>query len=218
MQAQKTTRLIFAKALIRDVWAYVAAVSTVLGYVFLPRHWFWVIPGGIAALVIIGAFRTVTEVRKDCETRVTKLTSDKTNLEQENDDLKQSNADLKQKIRKLEGENVSLKRRPYNEDQRRLTEEKLRKLNAAERDLLRFLSLLGRTEQDALQANCQDHPNLFGRALDPVERDGLVTKTEERQPGRASILVHWQINPSFEATLKDLLFPCEESENPHFTF
>ncbi len=126
-------------------------------------------------------------------------------------DLQRENDDQQTEIERLQT-------RPYDLEHRRLAEGKVRNFPHTEKDLLRFLLHHGRTEQSQLQKQCQDHPAVFSTALGNVERAGLILRNEVPRPGRASIDLYWQINPTFEAVLRDLLFPSDNTGSPKFVF
>lgn len=86
---------------------------------------------------------------------------------------------------------------------RRLAEEKLAKLSPASKRLVIYLLHHGKTEQDALAKTCRA-PDQF-EAIQQASREGLVKASVAGNPARPGTLYFWEVNPAFEAVLKDLL-------------
>jgi hypothetical protein len=195
MRAEKSTARILVQGLLRSVWAYVTALSTILTVALLPRQWYWAVPLGIGVLILIGAFRAVNAIRRDCEAKAK-------SKEDEIANLKEENAELKVK--------------PYDEAHRQSAEDKLRKSNVTERDLLRFLLQWGRVDNTALSERCTVRAIFCREATTNLVREGLIHRSEERNVVRA--MTYWQVNPKFEAVLRELLFPRNEPEKlPQFS-
>lgn len=197
MDEEKSTARVLLQGLLRSVWAYVTAVSTILTVVFLPRQWYWAAALGFGLLILIGAFTAADAIRGDYQ-RKAKVKEDE--------------------IAKLKKENADLKIRPYDEAQRQSVQDKLRKSTVTERDLLRFLLQRGPSRSEALARACSVHPSQLSQALNNLERAGLISRIEQKRPLEAAIDISWQVNPQFGAPLKDLLFPRDEPEKlPHFS-
>ncbi len=118
-------------------------------------------------------------------------------------------------IRRLNDQVTKLSVKPYDDAQRKAAEDKLRKSNVTERDLLRFLLQRGRVEHEALVERCQVAEQLRSHALTNLMREGLILRGEERSTVR--MVAYWEINPQFRDALRDLLFPRQEQDSlPHF--
>jgi len=195
MRAEKSTARILVEGLWPSFWAGLAAISTILTIIVLPRHWYWALPLGVTALILIGAHRAVKAIRRDD----TKRASEK-----------------EDEIAKLKEENTKLKVKPYDEAQRQSAEDKLRRLNVIERDLLRFLLQWGRVDHTVLGERCTVRAEFCSQATTNLTREGLIHRSEERNVVRA--MTYWQVNPKFEAVLRELLFPRNEPEKlPQFS-
>jgi hypothetical protein len=98
-----------------------------------------------------------------------------------------------------------LEQKPYDEAQRKIVEENLKKWSVAERDLLRFLLLRGKSSflQLVMAGGSAIETELNG-ALATLQLSGFVNAVAQT----------YEIAPRFEAALKDALFPRNETEQP----
>jgi hypothetical protein len=182
---------VFVDALLHTVWTYLAIASTCITFLPLPPTWRKAVPFGIAVLFVISAYRTSWRLRQATEREHERL------LEQIED----------------------LKKRPYDVDHRKLAEGKLQELTTTGRDLLRFLLHRGRTDFSFILAACQTDRKLFQEAFEAMRLSGLIVKSDQQAPGRASLIPFLEINPEFTPMLKDLLYPRDEPDRePHFRF
>lgn len=99
----------------------------------------------------------------------------------------------------------------YDEEQRNAVESKLKLYSYMERDLLRFLLQRGETVGALLYQRSQIGDTFCTQALERLTQEGLLlTRTDMTRP-----LIEqprfWRINPAFESTLRDLLYPREET-------
>jgi len=97
-----------------------------------------------------------------------------------------------------------LKRRPYDEEHKRLAEGKVNKLSEVGKDLVWFLLHYGETEYNDLWKRCRHTPEL-NDAVQRARREGLVIDIRTGNPGQATDRYFWKINPQFETVLQDLL-------------
>jgi hypothetical protein len=109
-----------------------------------------------------------------------------------------------QEIESLKAERDALKRRPYDEEHRRLAEQKLNTLSEAGKDLVYFLLHHGKTEAEELRKQCKHDPE-FNDAVQRARDAALVVGTQRGEPYRSSVTYFWEVNPHFEAVLQDLL-------------
>lgn len=114
-------------------------------------------------------------------------------------------------IERLKRELDAAKRRPYDEEHRRLAEQKVGALSEAGKDLIYFLLHTGRTESEELRRHCLHDPE-FNGAVQGARSLGLVLGTMEPIVGRAGHQYFWEINQKFEIVLQDLL----GRRNAHF--
>lgn len=142
---QSPTR-VFVQQLLRSVWTYLAAASTVLTVILLPRQWYWAVGIGLVLLLVIGSIRTVQVIR-------------------------QESAD---EIRRLQQENARLRARPYEEAHRRVVEGKLEQLETVHKDLLRFLLHHQPVDRKKLRIASTLGENEFGHCLTQVSQADLT--------------------------------------------
>jgi len=109
-----------------------------------------------------------------------------------------------QEIESLKAERDALKHRPYDDDHRRLAEQKVSKLSEVSKDLVHFLLHHGRTEAEDLRKHCWQDPE-FNDAVQRAREAGLVVSSQVGNPARPSVLYFWEVNPEFKAVLQDLL-------------
>lgn len=110
-----------------------------------------------------------------------------------------------------------LKVRPYNSAQLGLVRERIVKLGADERDVLRYLVQFGEREQSRIFADSGIPDAQFGTIFTTVSRTNLLNRDEQQKGGRAGIDLYWRINPQFAPVLEDELFPRHE-ETPQRCF
>jgi hypothetical protein len=92
----------------------------------------------------------------------------------------------------------------YDEQHRRLAQEKLGRLTDESTDAVYFLLHHGETELEELRKHCwQD--TIFNDAVQGARREGLLTDRQEGNPGRASVKYFWKVNPKFESVVQELL-------------
>jgi uncharacterized membrane protein len=170
----------FLTTMLRNIWIYLAIGSVIFTYLPLPVGWRRFFLFGTAVLFVISAYRTAWVLQK------------------------QSEAEKKE----LRGEIERLKIKPYDEAHRKLTADKLQKIAASEKELLRFLLHHGRVEAADLQRACGLSSAAFNQAIQALRREQLVSDVQEKpNPDRASVTYFWQVNPEFRDALQDLLYP-----------
>lgn len=108
-------------------------------------------------------------------------------------------------IESLKAETAALKHRPYDAEHLRLAEGKLNKLSEMSKDLLWYLLHYGKTEADELQNQRCRHSPEFNEAVQRARDAGLVKNSYTGDMYRPSARYFWEINPHFEAVLRDLL-------------
>ncbi len=92
----------------------------------------------------------------------------------------------------------------FEAEHRRLAESKVGKLSRASKGLVIYLLHHGKTELDALAKKCQP-PDQFNDAIQQASREGLVKDSVSGNPARPGTLYFWEVNPTFDAVLRDLL-------------
>jgi len=75
--------------------------------------------------------------------------------------------------------------------------------------LVRYLLHHGKTEANELAKQCQPSDQFY-EAIQQARGLGLVTDTVTGNPARPSTLYFWEVHPSFETVLRDLLSKWEE--------
>ena len=96
------------------------------------------------------------------------------------------------------------RRGEFESEHIRLAESKVSKLSQASKGLVIYLLHHGKTELDALAKKCQP-PDQFNDAIQQASREGLVKDSVTGNPARPDTLYFWEVNPTFEAVLRDLL-------------
>jgi hypothetical protein len=87
---------------------------------------------------------------------------------------------------------------------KQLAEEKVSKLSPTSKKLVIYLLHHGKTELNTLATKSQP-TDQFGEAIQQASREGLVKDSVTGNPARPGTLYYWEINPTFEAALRDLL-------------
>lgn len=101
----------------------------------------------------------------------------------------------------------NLERPQHNEfdlEHRRLAEEKIGKLSQAGKNLVRYLMHHGKTEATELAKQCQPSDQ-FGEGIQQARGLGLVKDSVTGNPARPGTLYFWEVQPSFETVLRELL-------------
>jgi len=111
---------------------------------------------------------------------------------------------LQETIESRDAEIEKLKHRPYDEEHKRLAEEKVSKLSELSKDLVCFLLHYGEVEADELRKRCRHEPE-FSNAVQRARGEGLVMDIRTGNPGQSTDRYFWKINPRFEIVLRDLL-------------
>ena len=109
-----------------------------------------------------------------------------------------------QEIEALKAEMDLLRRRPYDEDHKRLVERKLSALSEVSKDLLWYLLHYGETEANELLSKCKHAPD-FNDAVQRARDQGLVLDLRTGSAAQGTERYSWKINPNFEPVLRDLL-------------
>ena len=107
-------------------------------------------------------------------------------------------------IASLKAERDLLKHRPYDEEHLRLAEGKVNKLSEVSLDLVWYLLHYGKTEAIELRKHCKHEPE-FDDAVQRARDAGLVKDSYTGDMYRPSARFFWEVNPAFEAVLRDLL-------------
>ncbi len=97
----------------------------------------------------------------------------------------------------------------YDLVHRRLAKEKVDKLSGASKSLVLYLLHHGKTEANELMKKCQP-PEQFNEAIQQARGEGLVMDSVDGNTARPSTRYFWEVNPSFEAVLRDLLEKRDE--------
>lgn len=85
-----------------------------------------------------------------------------------------------------------------------LAKEKLSRLSETSKNLLIYLLHHGKTEATELMKKCQPQDQ-FNDAIQQARGEGLVKDSISGNPARPSTLYFWEVNPTFEAVLRELL-------------
>ena len=104
--------------------------------------------------------------------------------------------------------------KPYDEQHRKIAEQKLGALDGSSRALVVFLLHRGPTKMDTLRQRCQDAECIFSDGLGRAEREDLIERSEQQRPGRAGIDLYFDIKPAFRTVLEDLL--GNAAAGPHY--
>jgi hypothetical protein len=91
----------------------------------------------------------------------------------------------------------------FEAEHTRLVERKVMKLSPESKSVVVYLLHHGKTELNALVKQCRIEQ--FNDAIQQASREGLVKDSVTGNPARPGTLYYWEINPAFEAVLKDLL-------------
>lgn len=92
----------------------------------------------------------------------------------------------------------------FDAEHSRLAREKLGRLSETSKGLVVYLLHHGKTEATELWGQCQDKDH-FNEAIQQARGEGLVTDSVTGNPSRPGTLFFWEVNPSFEADLRELL-------------
>lgn len=111
---------------------------------------------------------------------------------------------LQRTIAARDAEIEKLAHRPYDEEHRRLAEQKLNSLPDFSQDLIYFLLHHGEIENGELQKRCQN-PSIYNEALARARNEKLILDLPRQKVGRAGVDYFWKVNPEFQIILQDLL-------------
>jgi hypothetical protein len=92
----------------------------------------------------------------------------------------------------------------FDSEHRRLAKEKLGKLSETSKSLVIYLLHHGKTEATDLMKKCRPQEQ-FNEAIQQARGEGLVKDSVSGNPARPSTLYFWEVSPSFEAVLRELL-------------
>ncbi len=93
---------------------------------------------------------------------------------------------------------------PFDVEHDRLAKEKLARLSETSSKLVLHLLHYGKTEATELMNKCQPKEQ-FNEAIQQARREGLVKDSASGNPSRPGTLYFWEVNPSFEIALRELL-------------
>ena len=113
-------------------------------------------------------------------------------------------SELQVKIAGLDSDIEILKHRDYDEEHKRLAQQKLGQLREISLDLICLLLHHGKIEQEDLRKHCQHDPE-FNEAIQRARELDLIRNSMEPIPGRAGLQYFWKVNPAFEIVLQDVL-------------
>ena len=85
-----------------------------------------------------------------------------------------------------------------------MAKEKLGRLSEASKNLVIYLLHHGKTEATELMTKCRPQEQ-FNEAIQQARGEGLVKDSVSGNPARPSTLYFWEVSPSFEAVLRELL-------------
>lgn len=174
------------------ILGYVSTASTFLPVMAVVRP--YLRPFGLA-LIIIGIFRGAQSVLKE-----------KTN--EFRDVVVAKDAD----IAALNEQIARLSARPYDEQRRTVAQQTLDGCSTRQRDLLRYLLLHGNPTGQNIHRASTMNDNDTVAIIQQFERCDLVRRDEDQLQG----IVRFFVNPDWAEVYRDLLFPRDEPENPHF--
>ena len=97
-----------------------------------------------------------------------------------------------------------LQQGPFDVGHRRLAKEKVGRLSETSKNLVICLLHHGKTEATELMKKCQPQEQ-FNEAIQQARGEGLVKDCVSGNPARPSTLYFWEVNPSFEVVLRELL-------------
>jgi hypothetical protein len=92
----------------------------------------------------------------------------------------------------------------FDTEHRRLAKEKLGRLSEMSKNMVIYLLHHDKTEATELMKRCQLQEQ-FNEAIQQARGEGLMKDSVSGNPARPSTLYFWEINPSFEAVLRELL-------------
>lgn len=192
----------FTKKFLLSAYAAFGVISVLLTYINLPSALHKAIPYFVAALFLASAYHAGWVLHRQVETHITGLQSQ-----------------LEAEGAKFRSELEQARKRPYDADQRNLVTEKIAKMTARERDLLRLLLSRGPTDSFAIRDLWVGEKYDTDQLLHALKSTGLVTVKIEPTLNAARTLAIWDVNPVSGDVLKDLLYPRTESDSkPHFRF
>ena len=85
-----------------------------------------------------------------------------------------------------------------------MAKEKLERLSETSKNLVVYLLHHGKTEATELVKKCRPQEQ-FNEAIQQARGEGLVKDSVSGNPARPSTLYFWEVTPSFEAILRELL-------------
>jgi hypothetical protein len=94
--------------------------------------------------------------------------------------------------------------RDYDEEHRRLAQEKLGRLTEEATDAVYFLLHHGEMEHEQLRKHCWHDP-IFNDAIQRARGEGLLLDRQTGNAGRSNLQYFWKVNPKFESVLQELL-------------
>lgn len=179
-----------------------AVVSTCLTFVRLPAALHKSIPYVVAALLLMSVYRAAWVLYQQSESKVVSLQSQ-----------------LVEQGAKFSSELEQARKRPYDEAQRNLIAEKIAKVTARERDLLRLLLSRGPTDSHVIQRLWIGEKHDTDQLLNVLKSAGLTTVKVEQTLNAARTNAIWEVNATSAVVLKDLLYPRREDDaKPYFEF
>ena len=160
------------------------------------------IPYFLAALFLISAYRAAWVLNADSDRQIAILRSQ----------LDEQEATFRSEIE-------TARKKPYDDNQRNLVAEKIGKMTARERDLLRLLLQRGPTDTFEVRDLWVGEKMDADQLLNVLKSAGLVTHRVEPTLNAARTLAIWEVNPTSAIILKDLLYPrAEPDPKPYFRF
>lgn len=94
--------------------------------------------------------------------------------------------------------------RDYDEEHRRLAQEKLARLTEEATDAVYFLLHHGEMEHEQLRRHCSQDP-IFNDAIQRARGEGLLVDRQTGNAGRSNLQYFWKVNPKFDSVLQELL-------------
>jgi hypothetical protein len=202
MPTDRPTSAVFAKALFSTFWTYLVIVGTLLTVLLVPRQWYWLVPIGVVIIIVLAAFRVVSQTRAESARRSASET--------ETWGGRVSN--LQSEIARRDQEIARLNVKPYDEAQRQAVQTKLVVYSYVERDLLRFLLQRGETVGALIYQHSQAGDAFSTLALERLTREGLLQMRTDMSNPMIEQPRFWRINAAFEPILRDLLYPRRETQ------
>ena len=192
----------FTKRFLFSVYSALGLISTLLTYVRLPSRLHQSIAYLIATLFLISAYRAAWVLNADSDRQIAILRSQ----------LDEQEATFRSEIE-------TARKKPYDDNQRNLVAEKIGKMTARERDLLRLLLQRGPTDTFEVRGLWVGEKMDADQLLNVLKSAGLVTHRVEPTLNAARTLAIWEVNPTSAIILKDLLYPrAEPDPKPYFRF